>query len=218
MREDAGREIARLLIAFEAEVVSSAAHLQQSVFCGDQFEGFDHLLDAAERIARAMNEQARRAQAGQMLNTKLLRFARRMQRIREKQECGDEIGLVGAEDGGLASSVGVSAEEDFSAWFVPGHFAHRRDGIAQTGAVALGLAREWRPKGFRVAKRKVAAQDCVAVSAEGLSKRDEQRNVRVASRAVGEDEGVVVWRWRSVEVSADGGIESVVEKWGHKSP
>ena len=208
-----GGQVRERTLSLESQIVARSFHFEQFILGGDQRQRLLHFLDTPKRIARAMDKQARRAQVGQMLNAELVLFTRRMQRVGEKQERGDEIGLVGTEDGGLAASVGVSAEKDLAG----DEFSHCGNRIAQASAIAFGLAGEGRPEWFCLAKRKIATQNSVAVSAKSLGDRDEKWSVRVASRAMGEDEGVIIWGWRSVEISADGGIESGVEKRGHES-
>jgi hypothetical protein len=52
-----------------------------------------------------------------MLRALLLRLSRGMERIREQQQACYQLWLFGAEHAGLASAVGVAAQED--APFVP---------------------------------------------------------------------------------------------------
>lgn len=107
----------------------------------------------------------------------------------------------------------MATEKDFATDLFP----HRSNRVAKSGAIACGLRGKGRAVWLHLPKRQIAAEDGVAVGGESFGERDEKRSVRVASRAVGEDEGVSVWRLRSVERAADGGIESVVEEWGHGS-
>ncbi len=55
-------------LSLETQIVSSAIDGDQFVLCRNQGQGFLDLLDAAEWIARALHEKARRAKIRQMLN------------------------------------------------------------------------------------------------------------------------------------------------------
>ena len=59
-----------------------------------------------------MHEEARRAQIGQMLDAKLFRFARWVQRVGKQKESGNKLWFGGAEQGRLAAAAGVAAEKD----------------------------------------------------------------------------------------------------------
>ena len=76
------------------------------------------LGDRAEGVAGTVDEERRGAQVGKMPRALLLRLARRMQRVGEQEQTSDEAGVwlgkLGAEDGALASAVGVAGEEDFA--------------------------------------------------------------------------------------------------------
>ncbi len=53
---------------------------------GDFLERCFHFIDGAEGIACAVYEEGRRAKPGKVLRAELVRFARRVERIREQQE------------------------------------------------------------------------------------------------------------------------------------
>src|SRR5260370_28484702 len=121
------------IVSFEAQVVTGSFHFQQTVFRRDQAERLLHFLDAAKRVACSVHEQARSAQVGQMLNTKLLPFARRMQWVRKHKKSGHQLGFGCAEYGRLAPTVGASAEKNPPRDFL----AQGCNRVAETLAIAV---------------------------------------------------------------------------------
>src|SRR5579871_921053 len=103
-----------------------------------------------------MNEERGRAQVREMLRALLLGTARGMQRIREQEQAGGEIGFFGAEHAGLTSPIRMAA----NAYPSRDHFSDGGHCVFQTGAVACGVAGAGRPEGSYLAKREIAAEHC----------------------------------------------------------
>jgi len=126
-----------------------------------------------------------------MLGALLLGLARRMQRVGEQEEGGNWLGVfcgLGAEHAGLASAIGVAAEEEAAG----NYFFQGGERVLQAGAVAGGVAGAGRAEGSRLAIGEIAAQDGESGGGESFGEGDEQRGLRVGTGAVGEDEGVSV--------------------------
>ena len=75
---------------FGKKVVACAIDLEEGVRRRDQFQGGFHFRDRSEGIACAMDEKSGLAQLRKMRGAKLIRFLRRMQRVRKKQQAVDE--------------------------------------------------------------------------------------------------------------------------------
>ena len=150
-----------------------------------------------------MYEQTRRSQVGQMLDAKLFRFTRWMQRVRKQKESGHKIWVGGAEHCRLAPTVGVAAQKD------PARDALTQNcnRIAQACAIAFRIARKRRACAPLLAERQIAAQDNVAMSGKSFADRDQKRSSAIRARSVSEDQGVAVWVRRRVQEAADGGVQ-----------
>jgi len=66
--------------------MARAFHHIQMVARGDELQGRFHFRLRTERITRTVNEQSWRFEIGEMRRTQILRFSRRVQRIREQQQ------------------------------------------------------------------------------------------------------------------------------------
>ena len=99
--------------------------------------GFD-FGQGAEGVARAMDEESGGFDGREVSGARLLRLLRRVKRVGEKEKAIDEAGLgrceFGGEDGGLATAVGVSTEEDAAGSVV----AHEVGGGVEAETVACG--------------------------------------------------------------------------------
>jgi hypothetical protein len=114
-----------------------------------------------------MNEQARSPQIRQMLNTKLVRFARWMQGVGKQKQSGNKIWLGRAEHRRLASPVGVTAEKDPSR----DDLTQDRNRVAQTRAISFRIPRKWRPSAAILTKGKIATENRVAMFRESFTDR-----------------------------------------------
>src|SRR5215472_3053018 len=168
-----------------------------------------------------MDEQDRTTQIGQMLRSLLLRTARGMQRVGKKQEPGGQIRVFGTEHAGLASAVGVAAEEHAGPRLVQAgcrgslaflnigqkrgthHRPQRADGVLQPGTVAGSIGGTGRSEGTCLAEWKVAAQDAESGAGEAVGQCPEQRRLSVSSGSVSEDETLSIWAFGSVKKSPD---------------
>ena len=171
------------------------------------------LIDAPKRIPRAVDKQAGSPQIWQMLNTELFRLAWRMEWIGEQQQARNQIGLLGAQHRSLTAPVGMSAKKYFPVVVLTIHArSHRGNRIAQASAVALSVAGKWRPEGFLLPKRKIAAQNRVAMSAESLSERNEQWCIAITARAVRQDQCVPARNIRSMHPAAYMRLNILIEE------
>ena len=109
-----------------------------------------------------------------------------MQGIGEQQQARNEVRLFSAQHRGLAASVRVPAKKD-----LPVHdLSHRRNRIAQAGAIALGVAGKWRSKTPFLPERQIATQDRIPMSAKSLGECDQQRSGAISARAMSQDQSV----------------------------
>jgi len=191
--------------------VTGAFDCQQFRLGGNHLQRLLQFCDGAEGIARAVDEQRRGAQAGQMLGALLLWFARRMQGIGKQQQGWDQVWLFCAEDAGLAPAVGMAGEEDRAR----DCFLNCCDGILQAGAVAGGVAGAGRAPVSHLPIGQIAAQDGESGGGESLGQGDEQRSLRVRARAMGEDEAVAVGRFRNMQEATDG-FRAVLDKFADR--
>ena len=124
-----------------------------------------------------------------------------MQRIGKQKQRACERGIGCGEHRGLASAVGMSAEENA----VAGKLAFDRfDGGAQALLVAFGAAALGRSVGTKLAKRQIAAKDGEPGFAERVRQSYEQGRLAIRTRAVREDERVMRGARGSVEIAANG--------------
>ena len=177
----------------------AAAFDQEQIFGRwDKGQGRLHLLGRSERVARAVDEQSRDLELGEVGGAQLLRAAGRVQRVSEQQEAIDERRMGGGEHARLASAVRMAAEE-----YAPGdERAHGGYGLAKALAI-LGGAPEGRSLGTRLAERQVAPQDSESGIGESARYGDQQLRLAVGSGAVGEHQGVAAGIGRRMQESAD---------------
>src|ERR1700682_3283974 len=92
-----------------------------------------------------------------------------MQRVGEQEQSRDQFWLFGTEHAGLASAVGVAAEEDALR-----HSFHRGNGIYKSGTITDRIARSGRAVVSRLPIREVAAQHAESGGGEDVGKCDQQ--------------------------------------------
>src|ERR1700674_5897835 len=138
-----------------------------------------------------------------MLDAKLFRFTRWVQRVRKQKESGNKIGFGGREHRGLASTVGVAAEKDPARHIL----AQNRNRIAQARAIAFRIARNRRSSSALLPAGQIAAQNDVAMSGKTFADRDQQRSSAIRARSVSEDQRVAVWIRGRVQEPADGRVQ-----------
>jgi len=182
-----------------AEVVAGAVDREEPGGGRDQGERLPQLLQRAEGVAGAVDEERRRAELREVGGPSLGRAPGRMERVGEQEQRVRQPGLLGREDAGLAPAVGVAAQED-AAGGSAARQDHRR---LETFPVAGRGARPRRAGGRHLAKGEVAAKRGDPVSREGLGYGDQERRVTARAGAVGEDERVPRRRRRHVPVAAD---------------
>src|SRR4029077_15958292 len=137
-----------------------------------------------------------------MLDAKLFRFTRWMQRIRKQEESGNKIGFGGAEHCGLSSTVGVAAQKDPASHI----FTQNCNRIAQTRAIAFRIARKRRSSAPLLTEGQIAAQNDVAMDSKSFADRNQQRSIAIRARAVSQDQCVAVWIRGRVDKASDGGV------------
>ena len=89
-----------------------------------------------------------------MSGPKLLRLARRMQRVGRQQQTIDQAGRFDRQHTGLAAAVGVTAQPDLCSARLTGF----EDLLAQSIAVAGGIARPRRTVGTLLAIRQIVSK------------------------------------------------------------
>ena len=119
-----------------------------------------------------LDEERGRAQVREVSGAQLRGRFRRMQRIGKQEQRVCERGIGRGEHRGLASAVGMSAEEDA----VAGKLALECfDRGAEALLVAFGAAARRRSMRTELAERQIAAKDGDAGFAEGVCQSDEER-------------------------------------------
>ncbi len=120
-----------------------------------------------------------------MRRAELLRFGWWVERVGEQQEGVDVFGIFRRKHGGLASAVGVAAEEEsrISARLL----AEEVEGLAESCTIggAFGRARR---AGVALAERKVATEDRPVLFNEPGADGYEDRGVRMGAGAVCQDQ------------------------------
>src|SRR5271167_2518490 len=143
-----------------------------------------------------------------MLDAKLARLSRRMQRIGEQQQALYQAWQVGAEHRRLASSVGVPAEEHTSR----NQLTKSGDGTLQTFTVVNGVSRPRWTVGPALAIGQIATQHSQARRSESFGQGHQQRSPRVRSRAMSQYQAVSSGRDGSMNESADLRIERSINE------
>ena len=140
-----------------------------------------------------MHKQRRSYELGEMRDAQLLRFARRMERIREKDQPINQSGVLSRQHGRLAATVGMSAEEYMTRRLLPYQF----HGPPQSFSIARGPSGRWRTKRALLPKRQIDAQYRKARIAKRLCHRDQKLSVTVSARSMRQDQCVpigICWR------------------------
>jgi hypothetical protein len=107
----------------------------------------------------------------------------------------------------------MSAQKYLPGLALPAHYRpHRRDRVAQAGAIAFGVPGKRRSKTPLLPKGKIAPQNGVAMSAESLGERDKQRGVAIAARAVSQNQCISPRIVRRVHPSAHMRINILIEE------
>ena len=122
---------------------------------GNKLDRAGEFVEGAERVAGSTDEQASRAQLGEVLRAQLCWSAWRMQWIRQEQQAFDQTGLCGREHGRLTSSVGRSAQKGTSGELL----LHQLDCTLQAFLIVFGVRRRRRTSWAPLAKRQVTAED-----------------------------------------------------------
>ena len=136
-----------------------------------------------------------------MRGAELKRLARRMQRVRQQQQAGGDVGLIGGEHGGLASAVRVAAEEDLAGNFGP----QDRNGALNAFSIARRHGRERRAVWTQLAEGQVKAEHQKAGPCKGSSHGGKKLRLAVGAGAVGQRQGVAIRLRRLVEEAANRG-------------
>jgi len=149
-----------------------------------------------------------------MLGALLFGLAGRVKGIGEKQEPGDQCWLFGAEHAGLASAIGVAAEEDRAvSWGIPcitHNFLYGCDCIFQAGAVAGAVGGAGRAEGSVLAVGEIAAEDGESAVGESIREGAEKRGLSVASGTVSEDERAGIGSFGRVQKADNVGVYGAV--------
>lgn len=135
-----------------------------------------------------------------MTGTKLLRLARRMQRIRQKQQRIGERGIFRRGHRRLTPAIGVPARKYASSR----KFAKRADRPADAFPIPGRLRRKWRTMRARPPVRQIESQHHISRSLELPGDRLEQRRLRVRSRAMRDREPVARRRRRLMQPASYG--------------
>jgi hypothetical protein len=141
-----------------------------------------------------------------MLGALLLGLARGMERVGEQEERGDQVWLFSTEHAGLASAIGMTAQEEAAG----NHSSYGGEGVLQTGAVARGVTGAGWAEGPGLAIGKIAAQDGEAIRAESFGQGYEERGLCIRAGSVRKDQAVAVGSLRREEVTADSGFGGVI--------
>ncbi len=169
-----------------SEVMPSAFNLYQNCRSRYRPERFLKLIGGSKRISRSVDEQRRNPQPRKMTGSQTAGFARRMQRIGEKQKSLDQFRFIGGEHARLAASIRLTAEEN-----TPRHDApHSLDRTLETGAILRRGARRRRSIRPLLPKRKIASQDGDSSRREGIGDGGQQRHFAISARAVSEYQSV----------------------------
>jgi len=144
-----------------------------------------------------------------MLRALLLGLARRMQRVGQQEQTGDEAGLLGTEHAGLTASVGVTAEIN-----LPGiRLLHRFNGVLEAGPVSGCVAGAGRSPGAGLPVRQVAAQDLEAFCCEDFGQSYQDRGLCVPASAMREHEGVASRGFGKMKEAANFGFGGGIGKF-----
>ena len=168
----------------EASSCPASCDLDQLCSRGNQAERASHLFNGPEGIARAVDEQRRRSQIGQVSRPKLSGPAWWVQRVGEQQQRIDESRLLSGQHRRLPAAVGMAAEQ------YPARTIRTRsfNQFAQPLSVPLGIAGPGRSAGPGLAIGQIGAMHTQAALREGLVQGDQQRRILVRACSVGENQ------------------------------
>jgi len=183
------------------QVVPRAVGDEQPGRDGNAGAGGLELRDRAEAVPRAVDEHRRRAKGAEVRGPRFARLPRRVQRIGEEEQRVGQPWRLRRQHRGLAAAVGVAAQHETARR----ERAQRGAGVAEAGPVALAGAAMWGPGRPLLPEGQIAAQHRPPRSGQGLGHRDEDGRVRVASRAVGEEDPVTRGRRRPMQPAAHRG-------------
>jgi hypothetical protein len=157
------------------QLVSRPRHHHQRRPRRNQLQCRLHLCLGSKSIPLATHKERRRLQGREMPGPHLLRFLRRMQRIREQNQRRHQLRLPRSQNGGLPASIRVAAQKNPSRNFAP----RSRNRRSQTSLVSLGAAPGWWSMGSRLPERQIAPQHCHSCSTERLGQRHQQWSVAI---------------------------------------
>lgn len=200
------------------EIVPRAFDRHQLGMARDEAESRAHFIERTERIARAVNEQGGCAQLRKMRGARLLRFIRRMERVRQQEQRIRNRLVLGCQHAGLPAAVGVPAQKQANRMAVArGGLPNDLYRAPQSRAVLRTIA-ERRTVRARLAERQIAAQHHDAGRGECLGHGDQQRRVAVGSCAMGEHERVRQSSVGAVQEAAHNGLTGrLIDKAFHRT-
>jgi hypothetical protein len=135
--------------------------------------------------------------------------------IREKQQAVDELCILRDKNRGLPSTVGMSAEENWSCVSL----FHDGNRLPQTVAVLCRAAGRRRAVRALGAERQIETQYGEAGRSEGFGHFDEQFRLAICAGAMREDDGAAVRLRGRVQEAANGKAGSKISERGkHKRP
>src|SRR3954447_14801676 len=104
-----------------------------------------------------------------MRSPQLIKFARRMQRVRKQKQSSDELRLLRRQHAALSSTVGMTSEED-----APRSFGSQQvHGTAQAFTIARSHGWERWPARTRLAKGQIAAQHKISGIRESIGQSNQ---------------------------------------------
>lgn len=179
----------------------SAVHDEEGGAGRNHRAGRFQLVDRAERIAGAVDEERGCPETGEVVGAERLRLARAMERIGQEQKRLDETGMRRGQHARLTTAVRDPAETH-PAGAEAAYGPHR---MAQPLAISPGCRGRRRPRRTRLTERQIAAQHGEACRRERRREIDEKRRLGVAAGAVGEDETVAARANRPMQDAENGG-------------
>lgn len=144
-----------------------------------------------------------------MLRARLVGAARRVKRVGEQEQGLDQAGFGGGEHRGLASSIGMAAEEDAGEIEI----AEGLNRGAEAGLILLGAVVGW-PVRAELAEGQIAAKHGNAGLAEGIGEGDQEGRLAVGSCSVGQDNASIRRSGGAMEEARDGRFGVGVAEFG----
>src|SRR5436305_10391513 len=117
IRDDSGGQIGCIFSG--QEFVGRAFHFQQRGLSGNELEGGLHFIQRRKRITASVDKERGCGELREMRGARGFRFARRMQRIRQKKQALDQLWLLSSQHRGLPSSVRMAAQKNASGGPLP---------------------------------------------------------------------------------------------------